>query len=122
MPRLLLIFDPIDGGASVQYRLLESLAKALVREWDVVVYTPYCDASRADVIAGLSVELVSDGRTGFGANRLLGRFDRRNEAMLWVESWLREAFFHRNSIEASRLVRRVPHNFVINLSKTVPVV
>ena len=121
MPRLLLIFDPIDGGVSVQYRLLESVARALVREWDVTVYTPYCDDSRADAIAGLGVELHSDRRNGFGVNRLLGRFERRNEAMLWAESWLREALFHRNAIEANRLVLRVPHDFVINLSMTVPV-
>jgi glycosyltransferase involved in cell wall biosynthesis len=121
MKRLLLVTDPIGGSTSVQYEILDSLAKGLGSRYELNVYTPYCAPDRAVALADSGCGLITPGADGFIYNRLLRTRAAANESMLWAESWTREALLRRNGLDASTCLKSHRSDYVVNLSMTVPV-
>jgi glycosyltransferase involved in cell wall biosynthesis len=120
MKRLSLVTDPIGGSTSVQFDILDSLARGLGSRYELTVYTPFCDPNRAQALADSGCELITPSSDGFNLNRVLQARGRCNESMLWAESWAREALLQRNAREASTSLKTHGSDYVVNLSMTVP--
>jgi glycosyltransferase involved in cell wall biosynthesis len=120
MKRLLLVCDPLGGSQSVQLELLLSMGKRLQREFRLSVFTPYCDAEKAELIRGADFDLHAPSNHDFVLNRGLRHFGQSNESMLWAESWLRETLFRSNRLDADHALAGVAFDRVLNMSSTVP--
>ena len=119
-PRLLLIADPIGGGASVQFELISSLFASLKPRYRVSVYSPYCEPDRRKRLQQMGCEIITPPSRGFRVGSLLDMLDAGNESMLWAESWLREAFLGKNAAESEKVLRDRSFDFTLNLSMTIP--
>jgi len=116
MKKLLLISDPIDNFHSVQFELLKSIGKILINYYEVYIFSTYLPDKRIEEFEKLGIHCIKP-KSMFIINFFLKYFGKRNESMLWMESWLREAYFNKNSKEAKNIGK---FDFVINLSYTIP--
>jgi glycosyltransferase involved in cell wall biosynthesis len=121
MKRILFVADPIGGVTSVQFDVLDSLAHSLSSRYELTAYSPTCDPTLAQALADSGCAVITPTDDSFHFNRLLQARGRRNESMLWAESWAREALMQMNSREASSCLKTHEFDYVVNLSMTVPV-
>ena len=119
MKQLLVIVDPLGGAASVQSEVLLSIAQHARPEYRISVFAPYCSAETAETLRRTDLELLIPKNLNFAINRILARFGRRNESMLWAEAWLREATFRWNRMDAERTLSGRSFDHVLNMSMTV---
>lgn len=115
---ILLVVDPLPGGHSVQFELMRSIVLNLIGSFDVNVASIYINERRIKTLESLGVTVLSPGTTSLHLNRLLGPENRNNESMLWLESWLREAFFKRNTSDLNRAISSCQADYVINSTST----
>lgn len=121
MKRILFVVDPLGGSASVQFELLRTYANSLGSLYHISVFSPYCSRNRWAELEAAGCELIVPRTPRFRGNRVLSRFAKSNESMLWAESWVREALLHLNSHDAEGALRGKRFDYVINMSMTVPV-
>lgn len=119
MRRLLIVVDPLGGSASVQLELLLSISKGLEHEYSLAAYTPHCARSMRRLLSDAGIQVYVPEYRNFALNRILERFGRSNESMLWAEGWLRDSIFHWNEMDAERRLRFESFDRVINMSSTV---
>jgi len=117
MEKILIVTDPMDEHHSVQYELISSLGKKLKEKFSVSVFSTYISDDKREKLESSGINVIR-ARNIFWMNRFLRLFGRKNESMLWVESWFREAYMGRNSMEAKELEG---FQRVINMSTTIPV-
>jgi glycosyltransferase involved in cell wall biosynthesis len=117
MDSILLVTDPVDDSFSVQYEFIISLGKILKNQFDVYVFSTYFPEKKARDLETMGIKVIR-GRNNFKINALLKPFGKKNESMLWIESWFREAFLKKNTKEIQDLVK---FDYTVNLSTTIPV-
>ena len=121
MEKLLLITDPLGGPHSVQFELMESLSAYLRQSFDITVMSTFIDNVKINSLNSLGINAVSVHSFLPFLNRIFKVLNSNNESMLWLESWLREGFFSRNSFELQKFISRQNFDYVINATTTVPV-
>ena len=121
MEKLLLITDPLGGPHSVQFELMESLSAYLRQSFDITVMSTFIDKVKINSLKSLGINAVSVHSILPFLNRIFKVLNSNNESMLWLESWLREGFFSRNSFELQKFINRQSFDYVINATITVPV-
>jgi glycosyltransferase involved in cell wall biosynthesis len=117
MVSLLVVTDPFGDSYSVQFEFIISLIGELKKTFSVSIFSPYLSEDKASKLKNLGIKVMqSNGK--FWINGLLKVFGKRNESMMWLESWSKEAYFGRNTIQ----VQDIGHfDKIINISMTVPV-
>ena len=121
MKNLLIVVDPIPSGHSAQYELFSSMAGYLSKDYDVSIASIFISVDKQDKFSRLGVKSISLSKKPPHLCRVLSMMDRSNESMLWLESWLRESLFRRNSEEFEKLSKEVAFDYVINATNTVPI-
>ena len=121
MKRLLLITDPLGGAHSVQFELMESLSAYLKQSFDTTVMSIFIDKAKINSLKSLGINAISVHSILPFLNRMFKLLNSNNESMLWLESWLREGFFSRNSRELQKFINSQGFDYVINATTTVPV-
>jgi|GEM_PF-701224 len=117
MKSLLFVLDPIGDGYSVQFEVIKSFSKILKERYNVYVYSSYFPEKKARLLEEMGiVTIMPNGK--FLINSILNIFGKKNESMLWVESWFREAYMNKNSREIKKLKN---FDIVVNLSTTIPI-
>ena len=121
MKSILIVTDPIPEGFSVQFKLLKSILQRMKGSLEINVTSTYFNPGRADELRSLGYQVIAPSRNTFIGDRILSRFHKNNEAMLWLESWFRESIFGLNSFEIRSLIGNRKFDHVMNLAATIPV-
>ena len=121
MKSLLLIVDPIPSGHSVQFELFKSLTAGLKADFDICLASVYVSGEKKEELVESGITVLSTSKKVLNLDRLLKIFKMDNESMLWLESWLREALYRRNSDEMTALLKGRSFDYVLNATITVPI-
>lgn len=121
MKSILIVTDPIPEGFSVQFKLLKSILQRMKGSLEIYVASTYFCHSKAEELRSLGYEVIEPKKNTFLGDRILGRFKKNNEAMLWLESWFREAIFSINEREITLLIGGKKFDHVMNLAATIPI-
>ncbi len=117
MEELLLVTDPMDERHSVQFELISSLGMELKKRFNVTVFSTYISEDKEKKLQSRGLKVIK-GKNTFWINKFLSVLGMKNESMLWVESWFREAYLGRNSKEAMEIGS---FQKIINMSTTIPI-
>lgn len=116
-----MIVDPMPAGQSVQFELFLSIGSKLRSEFDVTLASVYLNDNRIDAFSKQGLHSLCAGRNALRLDSLLSLLGKENESMLWLESWLREGMFSRNSREFKKVLEGKEFDYVVNATNTVPI-
>lgn len=117
MESLLLVSDPFGDSYSVQFEFTLSVLKILKKTFNVSIFSPHFPKDKLSELESLGIKVIR-GKGRFWINGILNVIGKKNESMMWLESWFREAYFSKNTKEVQGLGS---FDKVINLSLTVPI-
>ncbi len=120
MTKILVIFDPIPDGFSVQFDLIKSILVPLSRDYNVTAATVFLPIEKQSDLEKLGIKVLKSAKKGFSLYNILYRIGMTNETFLWTESWFREVFFKRNQFSMGKIVNFNQYDHVINISYTIP--
>ena len=111
----------MPSGHSVQFELFSSIVTHLSKVFKVSIASIFFSKDKRKRFADSGVQSISISNEPPHLCRLLHILNKDNEAMFWLESWLREGFFRSNSKEFENLSQGIHFDYVVNATNTVPV-
>ena len=105
--------------SNVQTRLILGFAEAISEFFEVAVATVDISPEVIELFKRSQIRTIFPSYGNYVINSFLKKFNSSNEATVWAEAWLREAFIEENSRTINSLVDRERFDFVINATNTV---